>query len=766
MDDDQHERSSLVEFSIPVDIVGDNPNGDGTSSVGLSPVSSGSDLSTIISSKSNDKLPFGSSKLIWKNLSFEVEKKKFFNLKFKKQPANTQTILKPQSGHLKCGTITAILGPSGSGKTTLLNCLMGRFTIGLKGRVLIQKDDDHRNLETNISFIPQKNYLVSTLTVRETLVYASRLKNSGKKNLDHESLADGIIKELLLNSCSHLKVSKISGGQTKRLSIGVELVSRPTFIALDEPTSGLDSFTSYSCVSLLRQLTRTDGPGIIASVHQPNSKLFSLFDFVYILSYTGSCIYYGPPSELIISLSNVGLNCPSYYNPSDFAIDVSHGDHGYHVIEKLEDMVSSNNNVIIMDKSGDKSTEDADSISSFESLNEALRKSSTNTSKPFIDHFWILLNRSFLIMFREPMIFWTKLFQSILIALCLSFLWGYPIGLEDGCWADSKVLNKSIEVTQNNILSKIKNVTDNSVFLFTSLIYMVIASATSTVMTFPFEMQVVMKETFNNWYDCGTYFLAKTMATIPIELMYSSIFSISSYILTGQYLEPNRLFWFWAQMVLMALTSEAMASIFGIWLYKEPMTAVFVAPTTCVLLMVFGGYLVRYDQMPAFLKPVAILSYMRYGFHNVLTSIYGFGRCETSTNATSSHQSLMPSFTSLLSSSGPIDMSGKNLKLFTSAASPVLAYQAGVDQKSFSKTVNFLIDFFKMDKEVNANQSSSSSIVSTRISSPSYVLSFFEVDESQFYVNFLALFCFLVIFKLFAYLILVIRTKTGGNKRL
>ncbi len=220
---------------------------------------------------------------------------------FKSGRAGLQNINIAETG----GKLIGLMGASGSGKSTLLNVLNGTEKPS-SGRVLINGVDMHSHsnrLEGVVGFIPQDDLLIEDLTVFENLYYSARLCFGHYTREQSAELVERVLLNLGLSEIRNLKVGTpldktISGGQRKRLNIGLELLREPTILFVDEPTSGLSSRDSENIMDLLKELSLR-GKMIFVVIHQPSSDIFKMFDTLIILDVGGFQIYYGNPAESV-----------------------------------------------------------------------------------------------------------------------------------------------------------------------------------------------------------------------------------------------------------------------------------------------------------------------------------------------------------------------------------------------------------------------------------------------------------------------------------
>ena len=194
------------------------------------------------------------------------------------------------------GQLIGILGPSGSGKSTLLMALNG-FRPAKSGTVTYQGRDlyaDFEDVKSTIGYVPQDDIVPKALKVERVLQYAAELRLADLDPETRLARVNGVIRLLGLSDRKDVRVSSLSGGQRKRVSIGVELLTRPTLLFADEPTSGLDPALERSLTEAFKKLSE-EGNSVVVTTHIMSS--LSIYDRLAVVV-GGRLAYFGPPDEI------------------------------------------------------------------------------------------------------------------------------------------------------------------------------------------------------------------------------------------------------------------------------------------------------------------------------------------------------------------------------------------------------------------------------------------------------------------------------------
>ncbi|KAJ3158449.1 hypothetical protein HDU86_002918 [Geranomyces michiganensis] len=242
----------------------------------------------------------------------------------------TKTVLKDVSGEIVPGRMTAIMGPSGAGKTTFMSVLMGKVARTTGSLFINGAEDEMRNFQKIIGFVPQDDIMLRELTVRENILHAARVRSpSAWTAKEVEMFVDQILESLSLTHVANTIVGDefkrgVSGGQRKRVNIGMELASTPLALFLDEPTSGLDSTAALSISRTLKQITNL-GLTVVSVIHQPRYEIFADFDDILLLVPGGRTAYHGPTYGARPYFESLGCEFPDRANEADVLMDILSG---------------------------------------------------------------------------------------------------------------------------------------------------------------------------------------------------------------------------------------------------------------------------------------------------------------------------------------------------------------------------------------------------------------------------------------------------------
>ena len=475
--------------------------------------------------------------LIWKNLVIETKEKK----KGKNQVAEKKRILHGISGCVKSGECLAIIGSSGAGKTTLLNYLSRKTesqTLDVSGDVKLNGQQiDNEKFSLIASYVMQDDILEATMTPLEILLFTAKLKLALPLK-EVETRVREMIIDLNLTRCKDTRIGDalirgVSGGERKRTSIAVELISDPKIIFLDEPTTGLDSFNAYEVIDLLNSLARK-GKMVIFTIHQPSSEIFHLLSKLCILA-LGKTVYFGPHDKSLNFFEELKIPVPMNYNPFEHFMEVTNVsivsndivinefrnvlDIGSPKLEKGEVEINTNDHLIKYDKLMTHFSQqftqnckkydysDEETISNFSEDNKTLFES-RNVSTNFFYQFSMLFGRNIVISQRNKKIFFLRLVQSMFPAFFVSILFAR--------------LSKNFSGIQDRlgvILMSLTNSILNS-SISTVLVCNILLKLVSD------EQKVFMRERSNKLYSVAAYFFAKIFSELPIYFITAVLFGL------------------------------------------------------------------------------------------------------------------------------------------------------------------------------------------------------------------------------------------------
>ncbi|KAJ9578087.1 hypothetical protein L9F63_025052 [Diploptera punctata] len=487
-------------------------------------------------------------------------------------------ILRGINGSFRAGRLTAILGPSGAGKSSLLNVLSG--------------------FKKNGEF-----YMLQLLTTKETLRVAADLKLNYKTNKSKKDIMIGEILHLLgLEKTKDTLVKNLSGGEKKRLSIGVELLTNPPVMFFDEPTSGLDSASSLQVISHLKTLAQS-GRIVVCTIHQPSSNLFDVFDDLLVLS-EGLCLYNGPISEMKLVFENAGFHCPKYYNRADFAIEVACHERG----DNIESLIAKYNTSQNKDEEMRPSDEEAvneesimlqvPNLDTDESSSES-KKSYSRYPVPLWFQIHVLIKRSIWCSSRDIFMMYIRIITHIIIGLTIGAV----------CY---------------NIGNEASKTASNAACLFYIALCLFTIGPFVTVLVYPMEASVFLQEHQNNWYSLKAYFFSKIIADIPFQILCPSLLLGGAYTLSGQPYDLDRILKSWVLCILMTVCGQTLGLLLGA--IFDVQLGLFMTVALNIPMSLFSGFFMRLDDIPDYLKWLTYVSYFRHAFQAEMVNLYGGNR--------------------------------------------------------------------------------------------------------------------------------------------
>ncbi|KAL4552298.1 hypothetical protein Ndes2526B_g06517 [Nannochloris sp. 'desiccata'] len=541
------------------------------------------------------------------------------------------TILHDVSLYLLPGELTAFLGPSGCGKTSVLDCLSGRKTSGIidpKAKIHYNGSSASQDyLRKNVGYTEQQDTLLSMLTPFEMLLYTSELKHSRHQPLsDKKSQVLGLLTQLGLNECKNTVIGSptrrgISGGEAKRVNIGLALITSPKVLFIDELTSGLDSFTAHNAVEVVNNLKHS-GMTICTSIHSPTPYTFQLFDRVLVLQ-RGRLVYQGSANGDAVfkyfKESFLTLRGPrKSEGVADFLLDVTTRvntdpekaavfadvysksalyTENMQKIKEIEGNCCSGNRSGNGDGGGG-SFPDQDLEAASTSSKKTSRDTTTTIDKNYIDKSgptstpaWYAL----LILFK---------YRSLKSYRCSAF-----IAPRTG----DKFMIVFLVVTIWWNKGDDAQAATGILFLWSMLSAFTSMGILPTIVL---ERPVYRRERADGCYTPGAYVLYKLLEEflpqLPAGLIYSAlVFYLVD--LQGSFLV------FWLVYVVSTANSIACTSLVSA-ISPNPSVAGAIMSSYATTLFFFSGYLIPYSSIPVYWKWYATIDYLRYSFGSMMAN--------------------------------------------------------------------------------------------------------------------------------------------------
>lgn len=512
-------------------------------------------------------------------------------------------LLKGVSGRVAPGEMCALMGASGAGKSTLLDVIAGRKNTGeIKGEILFNGQGPNNSIMKNTAYVMQDNVHYGVLTVKESLQYAAafRLQESLSPK-EKEDAIDKILDMLGLKEVGDTVVGDentrgISGGQCKRLSIGVEIVALPDVIFLDEPTTGLDSAISYEVMAAVRNLANQNRT-VICTIHQPSPQTYMLFDKLLLLA-EGRVIFYGANRDVV----NYFTTCPYqfYYkpgsNPADYVIAVA----GSFVFASSGQKIPGGE-LAALYASSDlhqalmTSLEKPENNEVYSESAVALSMDEYNTST---------MNQLKTLMHRVCV----RTYRNRKTSIIVPFLRHVIIGLFYGT-IYFNLPTGTTTVAYNDRLA----------LFFFSLMFVIIGHQQS-IPLLQEDRLIFYRERGAKAYGAFPYWISCWFLLIPLTIVNVFIFSLLEYNLTNMQPSVTEFFVFYYVLLFSSLTGMFTCQMISA-LAPSTQAALSLFPIILFFSCAFSGFIVYIPDFPSWLGSWApYFSFMRYGFETLVLS--------------------------------------------------------------------------------------------------------------------------------------------------
>ncbi|KAF6154537.1 hypothetical protein GIB67_027810 [Kingdonia uniflora] len=464
--------------------------------------------------------------------------------------------------------ILAIVGPSGAGKSTLLDILAAR-TSPTHGSLLLNASPLNPSSFRKLSaYVPQHDASLPLLTVSETFTFAAQLLVPNTSQV--KDIVSSVLTELRLSHlCNTRLASGLSGGERRRVSIGLSLLHDPGVLLLDEPTSSLDSASAFNVMQTLQSIAVSRGRTIILSIHQPSFKILSTIDSLLLLS-KGKVVHHGTLTSLESFLFSNGFTVPPQLNPLEYAMEI---------LNKLHE-----NNEPLLPQSTSSSPPRS------ETTEMKIRYKSSRIYEIFT-----LYKRFWKIIYRTRQLLLTNTLEALIVGIVLGTIY-INVGF------DKQGIEKRF-----------------GFFAFT--LTFLLSSMTETLPIFISERPIILRETSSGVYRLSSHIIANTLVFLPYLLAIALVYSVSVYFLVGLCCSWQAFSYF----VLVVWVVTLIANSFVLFL--SSLAPNYVAGTSLVTIFLgafflFSGYFISKDSLPKYWLFMHYLSMYKYALDSLLINEY------------------------------------------------------------------------------------------------------------------------------------------------
>jgi ATP-binding cassette subfamily G (WHITE) protein 2 len=598
-----------------------------------------------------------------------------------------RAILEGVSGACYPGQVLAVMGATGSGKTSLMNILARRLVLtpGLRVGGEVRLNGRRRRAGWKSNYVQQDDLLFGELTVRETLVFSARMRLPARLGAAARAArVDAVVATLGLRAVLDSRVRArphkpptkhtparsaaahqpahpsplhahqvggelargISGGERKRLTLGVELVTNPPLLFLDEPTSGLDAFNAQSVMSSLKLLAAT-GRAVVACLHQPRSAITALFDALLLLS-EGRVMFSGDAAEALPFFERWGFTCPPHTNPSDFYLDVvslsfhspaaeaasrarvallgdayaseahaqlaalrSAGDAAAAARstsrqqQLLQRAGASDGGHAVAEGGGERSGKAEDAAAAAQkganNNNGAEAENADDLRRPaallprlhrYAEEWRALAGRAARLAARQRLENGINIIRTVIFSLLLGLIW-LNVGRDaSGAPGDLRNLGG---------------------LLFISIVNHSFGGVFAVVFVFAGECRLILRERVAGMYGVLPYFASRLVVELPRDALWTLLHCTLIYWIVGLRANASAFFIFLAIHLLISLNAEGLTLLFTAATRSEKLASA-VAPIPLVINILFGGFFTQPGAIPVWLRWIRYLCFMRWSF--------------------------------------------------------------------------------------------------------------------------------------------------------